>query len=78
MTKKQNIWISPRGSDWAVKKGGAEKALKVTDTKQDAIEKGKDLAKKEGVDLIIQGRDGKIQSKDSYGHDPNPPKDKEH
>ena len=26
----------------------------------------------------IRGRDGKIRSKDSYGADPNPPKDKEH
>jgi hypothetical protein len=26
--------------------------------------------------VVIHGRDGKIRDKDSYGHDPCPPKDK--
>ena len=28
--------------------------------------------------IVTHGRDGKIRSKDSYGNDPNPPKDTEH
>lgn len=43
------------------------------------IEKaGRDIAKKQGTELVIHGRDGKIQDKDSFGHDPCPPKDKKH
>jgi hypothetical protein len=28
--------------------------------------------------LVIHGKDGKIQDKDSFGNDPNPPKDTKH
>ena len=30
------------------------------------------------IEVIIQGRNGQIRSKDSYGNDPCPPRDKEH
>ena len=35
-------------------------------------------AKKKKTEVVIHGRNGKIRSKDSYGNDPNPPKDREH
>jgi len=34
--------------------------------------------KKSKSELIIQNTEGKIRSKDSYGNDPYPPKDKEY
>ena len=34
-------------------------------------------ARKDGVDRVTHGRDGKIRSKDSFGPDPNPPRDTE-
>ena len=48
------------------------------DTQAEAIQRGKDLARKAAADLTIMGRDGKIRSKDSYGNDPLPPRDTEH
>lgn len=78
-SKKPNIWISPHpDGGWQKKHGGSDRASGKFDNKPDAVQSGKDQAKREGVELIIQGKDGKIQSKDSYGKDPNPPKDKEH
>lgn len=35
-------------------------------------------ARRDGVDRVTHGRDGRINSKDSFGRDPNPPKDREH
>jgi hypothetical protein len=34
------------------------------------------LCKKERAELVIHGKDGKIQDSDSYGKDPFPPRDK--
>ncbi|PJD93228.1 MAG: hypothetical protein CK424_03310 [Legionella sp.] len=77
MTKKtgQHIVKNPAGG-WAVKKGGASKATKIYNTKDEAVEHGKQIAKNQKTELYIHGKDGKIQDKNSYGKDPCPPKDK--
>jgi hypothetical protein len=63
---------------WQTKKEGTERASGKFETKKDAVVAAVQQAKREGTEVIVQGKDGKIQSKDSYGKDPNPPKDKEH
>lgn len=76
MTKK-HVSVGPSGDGrWKVNVGGTTKS---THHKQStAIDKARPIAKQLETDLTIMGRDGKIRSKDSYGKDPNPPKDKEH
>jgi uncharacterized protein YdaT len=71
-------WVVRHGDKWAVKGEGNKRATKVTDTQKQAISLAKEIAQNQKSELIIQGRDGKIRSKDSYGNDPYPPKDKEH
>lgn len=66
--------VVPNGDDWAVKGAGNSKATKITSTKQEAINAARTIAKNQGSELIIHGKDGKIQSKDSHGRDPYPPK----
>ena len=79
MAKKRNVWVSPRpDGDWAVQREGAERASRVEDRKADAVSTARDLARRDGVELIIQGGDGKIQGRESYGSDPFPPRDTEH
>lgn len=78
MSKKKNIWITPHKDGWAVKREGSDRSSKVTTTKKEAEKFGRDLGKKDGVEVITQRKDGTIQSKDSFGNDPNPPKDTEH
>lgn len=77
MTKKisQHIVKNPDGG-WAVKKGGSSKATKIYKTKEEAIEQGKTIAKKQKAELYIHGQDGRIQNKNSYGKDSCPPRDK--
>ena len=38
----------------------------------------REIARNQRSDVVTHGRDGRIRSKDSYGNDPNPPRDKEH
>lgn len=74
----KNQWVSPRGDKWAIHGEGNKKDTKLFDKKTDAINYGKEIAKNQQSELIVQKSDGKIQSKDSYGNDPCPPVDKEH
>ena len=73
-----NQWISPRDDKWAVHGEKNKRDTKIFDNKSDAIDYGKQIAKNQKSELIVQKRDGKIQSKDSYGNDPCPPVDTEH
>jgi len=74
----KNQWVVKHGDKWAVKGEGNKKATRVTDTQKEAEDIARKIAKNQKSELIVQGRDGKIRSKDSYGNDPCPPKDKEH
>lgn len=71
--KTHHIVPNPNGG-WDVKKGGSDKASNHFDKKADAIEKGREISQNQGSEFYIHGKDGKIQSKDSHGSDPNPPK----
>jgi len=75
MSKRSRIHIVPQGDDWAIRREGASKASKVLDNKQDAIDKGRDTAKKQQPSqLIIHKKDGTIQTEYTYKKDPYPPK----
>jgi len=50
----------------------------VTNTQQQAKDSADRVAKNQGGEVVIHGMKGRIRSKDSYGRDPNPPKDTEH
>lgn len=71
--KSHHVVPNPDGG-WDVKKGGAERASKHYDKKQDAVDAGREISRNQGTEFVIHGKDGKIQQKDSHGHDPNPPK----
>ena len=74
---KKNVSVGPSGDGrWNVNVGGTNKSTH--HMQSTAIDKATIIAKKLETDLTIRGRNGKIRSKDSYGRDSNPPKDKEH
>lgn len=75
MAKKNNQYVVPTKDGWGVRKEGSDKLTIKTDTKAEAVQKGIEIAKNQQAELTILGGDGKIQSKNSYGNDPNPPKD---
>lgn len=74
----KNQWVSPIPGGWAVQGAGNDKDTKHFDTQKEAIEYARKIAKNQQSELIVQGTNGQIRSKDSYGNDPCPPRDKEH
>lgn len=73
---KNDQHVTPHpGGGWQVKGSGNEKATKITETKKEAIDVAREIAKNKESEVVIHGKDGRIQDKDSYGNDPNPPKD---
>lgn len=73
MGKNQHVTPHPDGG-WQVKGAGNEKATVRTDTQAQAIEKGREIAKNQGSELVIHRPNGQIRDKDSHGKDPFPPK----
>lgn len=71
---KTNVHVVKHAEGWAVKKEGSDRASRVTDTQKEAIQVGREFAKKEKAELVIHGENGKIRQKDSFGNDPYPAK----
>lgn len=76
MPKKSVHIVPSSGGGWNVKKSGAQRASVHTDKKIDAVKMGRVISQRSGSELVIHGKDGKIQRSDSHGNDPCPPKDK--
>lgn len=77
MGKNQHV-VPNKDGGWSVKGAGNSKSTANTETKKEAEKIARDIAKNQGSEVVIHGKDGKIQDKDSYGNDPNPPKDGKH
>ena len=75
---KKDIHVVPREDGWAVRREHAERDSSHHDRKSDAMDAARETARRERVEVVDHGRDGKIRDSDSYGNDPNPPKDKKH
>lgn len=71
---KRNQHVVPRDDGWAIQGAGAKRDTGHFDRKQDAVDRAREITQNQGTELVIHGRDGQIQSKDSHGHDPFPPK----
>ena len=73
MGKNQHVTPHPKGG-WQVKGAGNARATKRTETQAQAAEVARRIAINQGSERLIHDKNGKIRSKDSYGHDPYPPK----
>lgn len=78
MTKKKDIHVVPHGDGWATRREGADRVSKTYDTQRQAQDGARPAAKRDGVELVTHGRDGRIRDSDSFGNDPMPPRDKKH
>ncbi len=74
MSKRVSIHVVKNGDVWKNKKAGAERASSVHDTKSDALDRAKELAKSHPLgQVVVHGQDGKIQTEYTYRKDPFPP-----
>jgi hypothetical protein len=75
MAKRREHHVVPNADGgWDIKKGGGSKSIKHYDRKDDAEARARKISQNQGSELVIHGRDGKIQRSDSHGNDPYPPK----
>lgn len=70
---KRNQHVVPRDGKWAVRGAGSQRATSVHRTQQEAIESAREIARNQGTELFVHGRDGRIRDRDSHGNDPFPP-----
>ena len=73
---RKNQWVVPvnGGEQWGVRGEGNGRLTSVHDTQQQAIDRARDIAINQQSEMLIQGRDGQIRERNSYGHDLFPPK----
>ncbi|MCY4307667.1 MAG: DUF2188 domain-containing protein [Rhodobacteraceae bacterium] len=70
-TKGQHVVF--RSGKWAVRRTGSERVTRKFNTQKEAIREARRIAKNQGAELYIHGRDGRIRDRDSYGRDSYPP-----
>ena len=58
-----------------VKRGGGQRSSGHFEIKKDAVDAGREISRNQCTEFLIHGLAGKIQSSDSHGNDPCPPKD---
>ena len=71
---KKNVHVVPHPDGWATRTEGASRVGRVVGTQGEAIERAREQAQREKVEVVIHRPDGRIRDKDSYGNDPHPPK----
>lgn len=68
----RKVWhVVPHEGGWAVKKEEALRATSINKNKEQAVQAARELAKaNKPSQIIIHGRDGRIQEERTYGEDP--------
>ena len=62
------------GGGWDVKRGGGSRSSGHFYTKQEAIDRGREISQNAGTEFRIHNLNGRIGQSDSHGNDPFPPK----
>ena len=72
MSDRTQLHVTPwKENGWQVTRAGSDEQLVVVDTKEKAIDYGRDLAKEEGLgQLVVHKADGSIEEEFTYGEDP--------
>lgn len=69
----KNIHVVRNDNQWKVKQENAQRSSGNFRTQQEAFERAREIAIKNGQEVAIHGLDGRIREKHSYGNDPYPP-----
>lgn len=69
-----DVHTVPTDTGWANKVNG--EVVSTHHTKETAVERGRTIARRNESEHVIHNQNGQIGEKNSYGNDPNPPKDK--
>lgn len=70
MANAKNYWTTHRPDGWAVQREGNERATSVHRTQDQAWTETKSRARDAGGEAYLQGENGQIRERNTYGHDP--------
>lgn len=70
----KNQHVVPHNGGWAVKGEGNSRASSIHDTQREAIGAAREAAIRQGSEMLIHGQNGRIRERNTYGHDPFPPR----
>lgn len=73
MRKEIHVTKGQDGS-WRVKQPDNQRASKICNTQAEAKQVARDIAKNQGLEMVVHGVNGKIREKNTYRKDPFPPK----
>jgi len=74
MSRKDNFLAAPHEGGWAVRQQGSSHVASVHTTQSAAWSETRRRARGTGGEALLQGKDGKIRTRNTYGSDPYPPK----
>ena len=74
MAKGKNQHVVKRDNGWAVRGEKNSRDTVVKSTQNEAFEAAREIARNQGSEVFIHGRNGKFRKRNSYGNDPYPPK----
>lgn len=74
VTPYRNQHVVAGKEGWAVRASGSQRATSVHRTQKAAIAAARDLARRQGTDLFIHDRNGRIRARQSYADETFPPK----
>lgn len=66
--------VVPNNGRWGVRGAGNARLTKRFDTQREAIDYSREIARRQGAELVIHRPDNRIRDSDSHGRDPYPPK----
>jgi len=70
MPNQGDVWVSPHNGQWVVNVEGDDEPASAHTTQAEAIEHGRERARANQSELLIQGEDGQIRERSTFGHDP--------
>lgn len=75
------IWVQydADGKEWRAEREGGQRALTKGERKKEVVDRAREIAQNTESELIITKKeDHTVHQRESYGNDPNPPRDTEH
>jgi len=76
MVKKNQHVVPTSDGKWGVRGEGNQRLTRRTNTQGEAINIARKIARNQRSEVVIHRPTGQIRDKDSYGNDPNPPRDR--
>lgn len=74
MSKKSTHVVPNSDGGWDIKQSGGQRSSGHFDTKQNAVDRAREISRNQETELVIHNKDGQIGGKDSHGNDLFPPK----